>query len=67
VTDDATATPRWEQLNKCPECGVDMARDLAVGERLGLFYRCPVHGTYRYSWDHDRLEKSESSSSSDPE
>jgi hypothetical protein len=47
---------RWEQLNKCPECGEDMARDAAVGERLGLFYRCSTHGRYRYSWDRDRLE-----------
>jgi hypothetical protein len=64
VIDDPPATGRWEQLNKCPECGADMQRDLAVGERLGLFYRCPVHGGYRYSWDHDRLEKADSASSS---
>jgi hypothetical protein len=48
--------PRWEQLNKCPECGADMRRDLAVGERIGLFYLCAEHGRYRYSWDDDRLE-----------
>lgn len=48
--------PRWEQLNKCPRCGVVMKRELAVGERIGLFYKCPDHGRYRYSWDDDRLE-----------
>ncbi len=51
--------PSWEQLNKCPDCGVDMQRELAVGERLGLFYRCEDHGRFRYSWDHDRLERFE--------
>lgn len=51
-----TPEPRWEQLNKCPQCGVDMKRELAVGEAIGLFYRCPNHGRFRYSWDHDRLE-----------
>lgn len=51
--------PRWEQLNKCPQCGVDMKRELAVGERIGLFYRCPEHGRFRYSWDNDRLEPME--------
>jgi hypothetical protein len=48
--------PSWEQLNKCPECGIDMKREIAVGERIGLFYRCPDHGRFAYSWDHDRLE-----------
>jgi hypothetical protein len=60
VPDDAPpAEGRWEQLNKCPACGAEMQRDTAVGERLGLFYRCPVHGGFRYSWDHDRLEPAE--------
>jgi hypothetical protein len=54
-----TAEPRWEQMSKCPDCGVDMQRDLAVGERLGLYYLCPVHGRFRYSWDDDRLEPAE--------
>ena len=57
VTDDKPAEGRWEQLNKCPECGEAMQRDVAVGERIGLFYRCPAHGRFRYSWDHDRLER----------
>ncbi len=48
---------RWEQLNKCPECGADMVRDTPVGERLTLSYRCREHGPYVYSWDHDRLER----------
>jgi hypothetical protein len=53
-----TGTPDgWEQLNKCPECGRDMRRDPAVGERLGLYYVCDEHGRFRYSWDEDRLEK----------
>jgi hypothetical protein len=51
------ATGNWEQLNKCPECGAEMTREHHVGERIGLSYRCPEHGLYRYSWDHDRLEK----------
>jgi predicted RNA-binding Zn-ribbon protein involved in translation (DUF1610 family) len=57
VPDDKPAQGRWEQLNKCPECGEEMQRDTAVGERIGLFYRCPQHGRFRYSWDHDRLER----------
>ena len=57
VTDDKPAQDRWEQLNKCPECGKDMERDAAVGERIGLFYRCVEHGRFRYSWDNDRLER----------
>jgi hypothetical protein len=57
VTDQKPAEGRWEQLNKCPECGEDMARDTAVGERIGLFYRCSMHGRFRYSWDNDRLER----------
>lgn len=50
------ATGRWDQLNKCPECGAEMARAAHVGEQLGLYYRCPEHGRYRYSWDTDALE-----------
>jgi hypothetical protein len=57
VSEDEPAEGRWEQLNKCPECGEEMQRDTAVGERIGLFYRCPQHGRFRYSWDHDRLER----------
>jgi hypothetical protein len=48
---------RWEQLNRCPHCGREMRRDLAVGERLGLFYICPEHGRFRFSWDDNRLER----------
>ena len=55
-THEAAAEPRWEQLNKCPQCGVEMKREIAVGERIGLFYRCPDHGRFAYSWDNDRLE-----------
>jgi len=55
--EDKPAEGRWEQLNKCPECGEEMQRDAAVGERIGLFYRCSKHGRFRYSWDHDRLER----------
>ncbi len=47
---------RWRQLNRCPECGADMERQAAVGERVGLYYRCAEHGRFRYSWDADRLE-----------
>jgi hypothetical protein len=36
-----------------------MERVLAVGERLGLFYTCPEHGRFRFSWDNNRLEKEE--------
>ena len=53
----SAADERWEQLNKCPECGEEMQREAAVGERIGLFYRCPTHGRFRYSSDHDRLER----------
>ncbi len=28
----------------------------AFYERIGLFYLCPGHGRFRYSWDDDRLE-----------
>ena len=54
-----TGEAGWDQLNRCPECGREMERDLAVGERLGLFYVCPEHGRFRYSWDHNRLERDE--------
>jgi hypothetical protein len=54
---DAREEFPWEQLNKCPDCGNEMERDLAVGEQIGLFYRCPEHGRFRYSWDDDRLER----------
>jgi hypothetical protein len=53
---DAAADERWRQLNKCPRCGIDMQRETAVGERIGLYYRCAEHGRFRYSWDADRLE-----------
>jgi hypothetical protein len=48
---------RWEQLNRCPDCGADMVRTPQVGEQVGLYYRCAVHGRFRYSWDHDALER----------
>jgi hypothetical protein len=47
---------KWDQLNKCPECGRQMERVALVGEQVGLYYRCPTHGRYRYSWDSDILE-----------
>lgn len=56
MTNDAGA---WQHVNRCPDCGREMARDLAVGERLGLFYTCPEHGRFRFSWDLNRLEKEE--------
>jgi hypothetical protein len=52
------AKDRWTQLNRCPVCEQEMRREAAVGEKLGLFYRCDTHGRFRYSWDHDRLEPS---------
>jgi hypothetical protein len=33
-----------------------MERLPSVGEQVGLYYRCPEHGRYRYSWDDDALE-----------
>jgi hypothetical protein len=33
-----------------------MERVAQVGEQVGLCYRCPTHGRYRYSWDRDELE-----------
>jgi hypothetical protein len=53
----APAADRWEQLNRCPECGADMQRMAQVGEQVGLYYRCRVHGRFRYSWDLDALER----------
>jgi hypothetical protein len=50
------SSPRWEELGRCPECREPMKQENATGERLGLYYRCAVHGRFRYSWDHDRLE-----------
>jgi hypothetical protein len=47
---------RWDQLDKCPECGADMERAAQVGEQVGLYYRCAEHGRFRYSWDEDKLE-----------
>jgi hypothetical protein len=51
------ATGRWEQLNRCPDCGADMQRMPQVGEQVGLYYRCAIHGRFRYSWDNDALER----------
>jgi hypothetical protein len=51
-----TGAGRWEQVNKCPECGADMARAAQVGEQVGLYYRCAEHGRFRYSWDDDTIE-----------
>jgi hypothetical protein len=51
------ANGRWEQLNRCPDCGADMQRMTQVGEQLGLYYRCGTHGRFRYSWDDDALER----------
>lgn len=56
MTEPDPMAGRWEQLNKCPACAADMRREPAVGERVGLFYRCAEHGRFRYSWDDDRLE-----------
>jgi hypothetical protein len=53
----APGAGRWEQLNRCPECGADMARMPQVGEQIGLYYRCAAHGRFRYSWDQDALER----------
>ena len=55
--DERTGAGRWEQLNKCPDCGGDMERLAQVGEQVGLYYRCATHGRFRYSWDHDALER----------
>ena len=53
----AMAPDRWEQLNRCPDCGADMRRMPQVGEQIGLYYRCETHGRFRYSWDEDALER----------
>jgi hypothetical protein len=59
MTEDqpGTGSGRWEQLNKCPDCDGDMERMPQVGEQIGLYYRCAEHGRFRYSWDHDTLER----------
>jgi hypothetical protein len=58
MTEGPTAADqRWEQLNKCPDCGADMERAAQVGEQIGLYYRCAEHGRFRYSWDNDKLER----------
>ena len=59
MTDDAgtSSTDRWDQLNRCPDCGSDMERMPQVGEQIGLYYRCGTHGRFRYSWDRDVLER----------
>ena len=51
------ATGKWDQLNRCPACGAEMQRAAQVGEQVGLYYRCPEHGRFRYSWDRDELEQ----------
>ncbi|HEY2433955.1 MAG TPA: hypothetical protein VGI12_14875 [Vicinamibacterales bacterium] len=58
MSDDtpSAAEGRWEQLNRCPQCGADMQRTAQLGEQIGLFYRCETHGRFRYSWDRDALE-----------
>ena len=38
--DPEPATDRWAQRNRCPTCDREMRREAAVGEKLGLFYRC---------------------------
>jgi len=48
---------KWDQLNRCPDCGADMERMPQVGEQIGLYYRCEAHGRFRYSLDHDALER----------
>jgi hypothetical protein len=47
---------RFDELSKCPTCGQQMREEPQVAERVGLYYRCPQHGRFRYSWDHDRLD-----------
>ena len=39
-----------------PDRWTDMERAAQVGEQIGLYYRCPQHGRFRYSWDKDALE-----------
>lgn len=59
MTDEkpAAGSGKWEQLNRCPDCNADMTRMPQVGEQIGLYYRCEAHGRFRYSWDHDSLER----------
>ena len=57
ANDEGAGADRWEQLNKCPDCGKDMERLAQVGEQVGLYYRCAEHGRFRYSWDNDVLER----------
>lgn len=47
---------RFDELSQCPHCGKKMVEEPQVAERVGLYYRCEIHGRFRYSWDHDRLE-----------
>jgi hypothetical protein len=54
---EVSGADRWEQLNRCPDCGADMQRIPQVGEQIGLYYRCGAHGRFRYSWDADALER----------
>ena len=57
MPDDKPAEGRWEQLNKCPECGEEMQRDAAVGERIGLFTGVRHTDASGFRRDHDRLER----------
>jgi hypothetical protein len=50
---------RFDELSKCPTCGAKMREQPQVAERVGLYYQCPQHGRFRYSWDKDRLESVE--------
>jgi hypothetical protein len=47
---------RFDELARCPTCGQRMREEPQVAERVGLYYTCPEHGRFRYSWDDDRLE-----------
>jgi hypothetical protein len=57
MTERVPGDGRWQQVNKCPDCGVDMERAAQVGEQIGLYYRCAEHGRFRYSWDTDTIER----------
>jgi hypothetical protein len=48
---------RFDELAFCPVCGAKMKEEPQVAERVGLYYRCAEHGRFRYSWDHDRLDR----------
>jgi hypothetical protein len=50
------SSDRFDELAACPRCGGQMTEEPQVAERVGLYYRCPEHGRFRYSWDEDRLE-----------